>query len=94
MKKIIICLTLTAVVMNPTLSNAREHDRGNNGQFGAVVAGIVIGGLLVAATRQNDEYDRAPRQRVVRVCEEIPLFDAQGYFVRNEVRCHNEVVWN
>ena len=91
MKKIIICLTLTAVVMNPTLSNARERDGGN---LGSVVAGIVIGGLLVAATRQNDEYDRAPRQRVVRVCEEIPLFDAQGYFVRNEVRCHNEVVWN
>ena len=92
MKKLIIGLTLAAVVMNPTLSNAHERDRGNS-QLGNVVAGMVIGGLIVAATRQNNDYDRAPRQRVVRVCEEIPLYDSYGYYVRSEVRCHNEIIW-
>ena len=91
MKKLIVGLTLAAVVMNPTLSNA--HD--SSGDVGAVIAGLVIGTVLFNSARHNDNhdrYERVPPPRVVRICEQVPLYDARGFYVRTEVRCHTEVI--
>lgn len=60
------------------------------------IAGAIIGGIVVnEINRDRDDREYRPyppRQRYITVCENIPLYDVYGYYVRTERRCHQELV--
>jgi len=68
------------------------HERGGHFGWGEFVGGLVLGGIIAHEINghyyDSDEYE----VRRVTVCNDIPLFDQNGNYVRTERRCHDEWV--
>lgn len=86
MKKIIVgILCVVTAVPSVTLADGYHHGGGRGGiNPWPIVAGAVIGGLLVGSS------NRAREPRYTTVCEDVALYDQYGNYVRTERRCRKE----
>ena len=105
MKKIIVGLVVASMLAS---SIAEAHDRGwrepphreHRGGGGVnpwpFIAGAVVGGIIVNEVVRDREVVREreynPPVRYVTICENIPLYDSEGRYIKTDRYCHQELV--
>lgn len=68
-----------------------EHHRGGVNPW-PFIAGAVVGGIIVNEVSRDRVEEYRPPMRYITVCENIELYDVNGYYVKTERQCRRELV--